>query len=215
MRAPDPALVTTSLCRLGRVRAIAHLGRNGPLDAAGPGGPFGNALFGRDSMFMAMDLMDDFPEVSRATITALAALQGVKDRVRSEEEPGRILHENRGPGPYDNPRWTYPYYGSVDATPLYVKLVDAHVQRCGSEILSDEVQDRAGNIRPGFRVNRRKIGGRRRRDWSDRRRRSHRSNWSYGRTGCHGCRRDRRPAGRDRWRRRPESRPRPPAGPCP
>jgi glycogen debranching enzyme len=144
MRAPDPALVTTSLCRLGRVRAIAHLGRNGPLDAAGPGGPFGNALFGRDSMFMAMDLMDDFPEVSRATIMALAALQGVKDRVRSEEEPGRILHENRGPGPYDNPRWTYPYYGSVDATPLYVKLVDAHVQRCGSEILSDEVQDRAG-----------------------------------------------------------------------
>jgi glycogen debranching enzyme len=38
----------------------------------------------------------------------------------------------------------YPYYGSVDATPLYVKLVDAHVQRYGSEILSEKVQDRAG-----------------------------------------------------------------------
>ena len=60
---------------------------------------------------------------------ALAEIQGVRDEVASEEEPGRIPHEVRAP---DDPiarritaelGWVWPYYGSIDATCLWIMLV--------------------------------------------------------------------------------------------
>jgi glycogen debranching enzyme len=95
-----------------------------------------------------MDLLDDFPDVARATLIELARLQGVATDARSEEEPGRILHEFRAP---DDPNavvlcetgWAFPYYGTVDATPQWVNLLGAYCERYGSEILRSAVTNRA------------------------------------------------------------------------
>jgi glycogen debranching enzyme len=97
---------------------------------------------------MAVDLLVDFPAVARATLVELARLQGVATDTRSEEEPGRILHEFRAP---DDPHaetltragWTLPYYGSVDATPQWVNLLGAYCAHFGREILQSPVTNRA------------------------------------------------------------------------
>src|SRR3569833_1161531 len=112
--------VERALCRLARTRTLARLGSTGPLDAAwGADSLYSAALYGRDALMMAMDLLADFPAVARATLEALTHLQGTKVDRKSEEEPGRILHEHRYTAKSRNPHWDYPYYGSVDATPLY------------------------------------------------------------------------------------------------
>jgi glycogen debranching enzyme len=141
------SLVRT-LCELGRVERLADLGENGPLLASAGEESLFHCLFGRDALRMAMDLLDDFPEVARATLVELARLQGVNADARSEEEPGRILHEFRAP---DDPNaavlchsgWAFPYYGTVDATPQWVNLLGAYCQRYGTEILRSPVTNRA------------------------------------------------------------------------
>jgi glycogen debranching enzyme len=136
------------LCELGRVDRLADLGTNGPpLASAGSDSLF-HCLFGRDSIRMAMDLLDDFPAVARATLLDLARLQGVEHNPRREEEPGRILHEFRAP---DDPNairlseagWDFPYYGTVDATPQWINLLGAYCERHGIALLDEPLTDRA------------------------------------------------------------------------
>jgi glycogen debranching enzyme len=106
-----------------------------------------HCLFGRDGIRMAMDLLDDFPALSHATLLDLAKLQGVRDQPRGEEEPGRILHEFRAP---DDPHairlsesgWDFPYYGAVDTTPQWVNLLGAHCARYGFDILDEPLTNR-------------------------------------------------------------------------
>jgi len=149
-RTLDLQHVIRALCQLGHVRRLEHLGIRAPLDAsAGRASDFG-CLFGRDSLRMALDLLDDVPAVARVTIRRLTALQGVGENPRAEEEPGRILHEYRCP---TDPRashlalyWDLPYYGSVDATPLYVSAVGAYCDRYGPSLLNERVRDRTGHV---------------------------------------------------------------------
>jgi glycogen debranching enzyme len=95
------------------------------------GAPWFMALFGRDSLLASfMSLLLD-PSLAKGTLLTLADYQGTKIDPASEEEPGRILHEVRlgataglalgGSGVY---------YGSVDATPLFV-VVLAELSRWG------------------------------------------------------------------------------------
>jgi glycogen debranching enzyme len=140
--------VMHALCRLGHVRRLENLGAQGPLDAsAGRDSAFA-CLFGRDSLRMALDLLDDFPAVARATIRKLTALQGVDQNSRSEEEPGRILHEHRRAHDMTTAHvcraWDFPYYGAVDTTPLYVVLIGAFCRRHGIRILHERVRARDG-----------------------------------------------------------------------
>jgi glycogen debranching enzyme len=136
------------LCELGRVEHLAELGSNGPLVASAGAYSLFHCLFGRDSIRMATDLLDDFPSVAHATIVELARLQGVDDNARREEEPGRIVHEFRHP---DDPHavrlrasgWDFPYYGTVDATPQWIRLLGAYCQRHGPAILNESLTDRS------------------------------------------------------------------------
>jgi glycogen debranching enzyme len=88
------------------------------------GAPWFMTLFGRDSLLTGwMTLLFD-RTVARGALRALARLQGTRFDHRTEEEPGKILHEVRygragghGLGHGDV------YYGSVDATPLFVVLL--------------------------------------------------------------------------------------------
>jgi len=87
------------------------------------------ALFGRDSLRVAVDVLPAYPELTRATILALAGDQGVESNIYREEEPGRIPHEVRDASDPIATRitkelgWQWPYYGSIDATPEYIRTI--------------------------------------------------------------------------------------------
>ena len=64
------------------------------------------------------------PGLGLATARTLARLQGTKDDPDTEEQPGRIVHELRyGAGPSLSLADAERYYGTADATPLFVLLV--------------------------------------------------------------------------------------------
>jgi glycogen debranching enzyme len=135
------------LCELGRVDRLTELGRNGPLLASAGTHSFFHCLFGRDAIRMAMDLLADFPAVAETTLVELARLQGVEHDPRSEEEPGRMLHEHRHPGDPHVARlsaagWVFPYYGAVDPTPQWINLLGAYCARHGTAILDAGITDR-------------------------------------------------------------------------
>jgi glycogen debranching enzyme len=92
-----------------------------PIVAAGA--PWFMAPFGRDSLITAwMALLVD-PSIALGTLQTLAEYQGTKVDNKTEEEPGRILHEMRfGDAAYGAKGRTL-YYGSSDATPLFVMLL--------------------------------------------------------------------------------------------
>jgi glycogen debranching enzyme len=92
--------------------------RKGFLRAGIPGF---NRLFGRDSLISAWQLLDWNPGIAKATLEILSQFQGEVINNEREEEPGKILHEtdlekNRHP----EGLFFFPYYGSVDSTPLYL-----------------------------------------------------------------------------------------------
>jgi glycogen debranching enzyme len=144
----DVGALVRVLCEIGRVEDLADLGSNGPLLASAGAHSLFHCLFGRDAIRMAMDLLEDFPAVARATLLDLARLQGVEYDLRREEEPGRILHEFRAP---DDPYairlraagWDFPYYGAVDTTPQWINLLGAYCARHGLSLLDEPLIDRA------------------------------------------------------------------------
>lgn len=88
------------------------------------GAPWFMTLFGRDSLLTAwMSLLVD-QSLATGVLHTLARLQGSQVDARTEEEPGRILHEIRFTGSDAlGPDGGSVYYGSADATPLFVMLL--------------------------------------------------------------------------------------------
>jgi glycogen debranching enzyme len=91
-----------------------------------------HALFGRDSLITALQVLPSAPEVARATLRALAARQGRVDDLETDEEPGKILHEYRPvAGPWFAERgWPVRaggllYYGTADATSWFLIVLAA------------------------------------------------------------------------------------------
>ena len=97
-------------------------GRHRPVIAAGA--PWYMTLFGRDALISAYMSLPIDPTLAMGVLEALAELQGRNVDLVSEEQPGRIMHETRYLG-VDAPTLTggNTYYGSVDATPLFVVLL--------------------------------------------------------------------------------------------
>ena len=90
-----------------------------------------NCLFGRDSLITALAVLPARPDVAAATLRALAAIQGTREDVTWDEEPGKIVHEVR-PGAsvarqgylgLEVPDGELRYYGSADATPLFLHVL--------------------------------------------------------------------------------------------
>lgn len=90
----------------------------------GAGAPWYFTLFGRDSLWAARMTLPLGLDVARGTLRTLARLQGRTDDPCTGEEPGKIPHELR-PGAYELGGMSLPplYYGTVDATPLWVCLL--------------------------------------------------------------------------------------------
>ena len=118
----------------------------GSPDASVPaaGLPWFMSLFGRDSVITSYQALPFVPELAAATLRVLAAKQGTKvDRYR-EEEPGKILHELRlGELTVFGERPHSPYYGTYDATPLYLVLLDEYERWTGDADLVRELEDSA------------------------------------------------------------------------
>ena len=112
-------------------RSIADLRllrNDGPLQGehyVAAGVPWFATLFGRDSIITSLQVLPFMPDIARETLRVLADWQATEDDPDRDMEPGKILHELRvgelartGELPHR------PYYGSVDATPLWLILLD-------------------------------------------------------------------------------------------
>ena len=108
---------------------LRHLLLTDPLDErdafAAAGSPWYLTLFGRDSIWAARMSLPFGTELARGTLRALARRQGTTSDVASAQEPGKIPHEVRRTAFVDPGSFTLPtvYYGTVDATPLWVCLL--------------------------------------------------------------------------------------------
>jgi len=102
------------------------------------GAPWFMTVFGRDSLITSwMALLVD-PDLALGVLQTLARFQGRNIDPRSEEQPGRILHEMRfGDAPSLSLGGGSIYYGTADATPLFVTLL-GELRRWG---LAREVVD--------------------------------------------------------------------------
>ena len=105
------------------------------------GVPWYATLFGRDSLITAMQVVAVAPGVAEQTLRVLAGLIGTRDDALHEEEPGKVLHELRV-GEVAHPGVTplARYYGTVDATPLFLCLLCEHADWTGSLELFRELR---------------------------------------------------------------------------
>lgn len=93
----------------------------------GAGIPWFAAPFGRDSVITSLQLLPIAPQLAEETLRFLAHHQGRVVDLAREEEPGKVCHEiRRGEMARAREIPHTPYYGSVDATPLFVILAHEH-----------------------------------------------------------------------------------------
>ena len=89
---------------------------------AAAGSPWFLTLFGRDSLWAAFMALPFDPGLAAGTLRALARRQGTRLDADTEQAPGKILHEVRRGALAHRGDLPPNYYGSVDATPLFVIL---------------------------------------------------------------------------------------------
>ncbi|WP_226577833.1 amylo-alpha-1,6-glucosidase [Halobacillus litoralis] len=91
--------------------------------------PWFGVPFGRDSLIAALQTLPFKPEIAKGTLRTLAHYQGTKKDEWRDEEPGKIMHEIRyGELANTNQVPFTPYYGTIDATPLFLILLTEYVR---------------------------------------------------------------------------------------
>ncbi|MBE0446666.1 MAG: amylo-alpha-1,6-glucosidase [Actinobacteria bacterium] len=104
--------------------------------------PWYVACFGRDSLITAYQTLPFIPDVAVGTLRKLARYQGLEVNPYNEEEPGKILHEIRwgrlattGKIPHKR------YYGTVDATPLFIILLSEVYKWTADRAMIEELKE--------------------------------------------------------------------------
>src|SRR3954447_13520462 len=96
--------------------------------------PWFMAAFGRDSIITSLQALPFMPELAETTLVTLAQLQAAKRDDFRDAEPGKILHELRfGELTAFEERPHSPYYGSADATQLWLILLDEYERWTGRD----------------------------------------------------------------------------------
>ncbi|MEU9836926.1 glycogen debranching N-terminal domain-containing protein [Streptosporangium sp. NPDC048047] len=119
-----PRLLEQSLDDLASLR-LTETGAPGDT-FLGAGVPWFLTLFGRDSLWAARMLLPLGTDLAAGTLRILARRQGVRTDPASGEAPGKIMHELRrheSVFPEHGMRLPPAYYGTVDATPLWISLL--------------------------------------------------------------------------------------------
>jgi glycogen debranching enzyme len=105
------------------------------------GMPWYATLFGRDSLLGALQILAYDPSIAEQTLRLLAKYQGQREDEWRDEQPGKIPHELRqgelahlGMIPHT------PYYGTIDATPLFLILLGQHAAWTGTLALFHELR---------------------------------------------------------------------------
>ena len=134
--APDPAVLRRAIDDL---RGLLLFTPEGPVPAAGV--PWYVATFGRDALLTAHLLLPHRPDVAAGTLRHLARHQGRTIDPARAEEPGKIVHEMRFGELARTGRVPHAaFYGTVDATPLFLTLLEAHREATGSLDLVRELR---------------------------------------------------------------------------
>ena len=133
----DATLLRTyraSIIDLGALRMHPELADSAALPAAGL--PWFMALFGRDSLITSFQALPYLPELAATTLRGLAGRQATLRDDFHEQEPGKILHELRfGELTAFGERPHSPYFGTADATPLFLVLLDEYHRWSGDDEL--------------------------------------------------------------------------------
>jgi glycogen debranching enzyme len=128
------SLVDLAALRFSPISAGRH-----SLPAAGL--PWFMTMFGRDSILTSLQALPFNQELAATTLRELALRQGTRIDDFRDEDPGRILHEMRyGELTAFEERPHSPYYGSADATPLFVVLLDEYERWTGDTRLVRELE---------------------------------------------------------------------------
>ncbi|MFF3491823.1 glycogen debranching N-terminal domain-containing protein [Streptomyces sp. NPDC002795] len=115
-----------------------------PVSIPAAGVPWFLTLFSRDSLLTSYFMLPYRPALAAGTLSALAATQGQEYDAFRGEQPGRIVHETRrgelahfGQVPYGR------YYGTIDATPLFLVLLHAHHETTKDAALAARLETHA------------------------------------------------------------------------
>lgn len=163
--------------------AVLQVPATGPdgeeLRVPAAGVPWFLTLLGRDALLTSLFALPYRSELAAATLPALAATQAVEVGAGAVAQPGKIVHEVRhgelahfGQVPYGR------YYGSVDATPLFLVLLGAYTEQTGDPTLARRLEanaraaigwmlDHGGLTSVGYLVYRADGGGLANQNWKD------------------------------------------------
>jgi glycogen debranching enzyme len=124
VRADDPRLAALLDRAVADLDALLLTEPGHPRDVfAGAGAPWYLTLFGRDSLWTATLLLPYDVALAAGTLRTLARTQGRATDPETGEEPGKILHERRRTATPFTERLPPLYYGTIDATPLWICLL--------------------------------------------------------------------------------------------